>query len=72
MLDFTNKHIRMRSVDREDKALRRSTRSARSMPGEEQGHGDYLMLLPSYPSLGLKAINLLAWGKATSKANITK
>jgi hypothetical protein len=72
MLDFINKPIRMRNVDREDKALLRSTLSARSMPGDGREHGEDLMLLSSCPSFGLKAKNLLAWGEASSKANITK
>ena len=72
MLDFNNKPIRMRNVDREDKALLRSNLSARSMPGDEQGYGHRPMPLSSYSSLGLIAKNLLAWGEATSKAHITK
>jgi hypothetical protein len=72
MLDFDNKHIRMRSVDREDKELLRSNLSARLMPGDGRGYGHDPIPLSSNTSLGLKAKNLLAWGEATSKANITK
>ena len=72
MLDLSNKSVTMMSVDQEDKALQRCNLSARSMPGDGRGHGDYLMLLSPYPSLGFKAKNLLAWGEAPSKAKITK
>ena len=67
MLDFVTKHIRMQSIDREDKALLRSTLSARSMPGDGREHGEDLMLLSSCPSFGLKAKNLLDWGEAPNK-----
>ena len=67
MLDLVNKPIRMRNVDREDKALLRSTLSAWSMPGDGREHGEDLMLLSSCPSFGLKAKNLLAWGEAPNK-----
>lgn len=70
MLDSGAKQITMRSVDREDKALLRSNLSARSMPGDGREHGDDLLLLSSCPSFGLKALNLLACGEATSKADI--
>ena len=72
MLDLANKAGKITIVDREDKALQRCNLSTRSMPGDGREHGDYLMLLSSYPSLGFKAKNLLAWGEATSKAKITK
>ncbi len=59
MLDLANKPAIMVFVDREDKAMLRSTLSARSMPGDGRGHGDGPMLLSSCPSLGSKAINLI-------------
>ena len=71
MLDFVNKHIRMQSIGRENKALL-STLSDRLMPGDERGYGYDPISLSSNTSLGLKAKNLLAWGEATSKAHVTK
>ena len=70
MLDLTNKSVIMLFVDREDKAMLRSNLSARSMPRDGQGHVNSHMLLSSCLSFGLKAINLLAWSVAPSKANL--
>jgi hypothetical protein len=68
MLDHNGRQIRLASVDREDRAMLRSNPSARSMPGDGQEHIGRLMLLPSHPSLGSKAINLLTWCAAPTKA----
>ena len=72
MLDLINKPVIMMSVDREDRAMLRSNLSARSMPGDRQGHVYFHVPLSSPLSLGPKAINLLAWGEATSKAKTTE
>jgi hypothetical protein len=68
MLDRNGRQIRLASVDREDRAMLRSNPSARSMPGDGQEHTLYHMLLPSHPSLGCKAINLLSWCDAPTEA----
>lgn len=68
MLDFADRQIRFVTVAREDKALQRCNLSARSMPGDGQEYMPCHMLLPFRSSSGLKAINLLALGKAQSKA----
>ncbi len=68
MLDFNNSQSRIAIVDQEDRALLRSNPSAWSMPEDGQGHMFDHMLLPSYPSFGLKAINLLSWCSAPTKA----
>jgi len=72
MLDLINKPAIMMFVDREDKAMLRSNLSARSMPGDRQGHMHSHMFLSSCLSLGHKAINLLAWSKAPSKVKLRK
>ena len=72
MLDLIDKPLIMMSVDREDKAMLRSNLSARSMPGDRQGHTHSHMLLSSCLSLGPKAINLLAWREAPSKVQQRK
>ena len=59
MLDLSHEQVRMLLVGREDKALLRSNLSARSMPGDGQGHVNGHMLLFSCSSLGSKAINLI-------------
>ena len=59
MLDLSHRQVRMLFTDREDKALLRSNLSARSMPGDGQGHVNDHIPLSSYPSLGSKAINLI-------------
>jgi hypothetical protein len=58
----------MVTIDREGRALQRCTLSARSMPGDGQEHRLGLVLLPSHPSSGPKAKNLLNWGEAPSQA----
>ena len=72
MLDLSNGHVRMLIVDREDKALLRSNLSARSMPGDGQGHVYCHMLLSSCPSLGSKAINLIVRDEAQNNAKTKK
>jgi hypothetical protein len=66
MLDVSYSDDIMLFIGREDKALQRCTLSARSMPGDGQEHWLGPVLLPSPPSSGLKAKNLLSWGKAPS------
>jgi len=68
MLDFNNNQHRIEIVDQEDRALLRSNPSAWSMPEDGQEHMVKHMLLSSRSSFGLKAINLLAWCQAPSKA----
>jgi hypothetical protein len=72
MLDLIDKPTIMMSVDREDKAMLRSNLSARPTPGDRQGYMHFHMLLSSCLSLGSKAINLLAWCEAPSKAQPRK
>ena len=69
MIDPVRTPRRIREIGREDKALQRCTLSARSMPGDGQEHRPRLVLLPSHPSSGRKATNLLNWGAAPSQAN---
>ena len=71
MLDFNNSKSRIEIIDQEDRALLRSNPSAWSMPEDGQGHMLDHMLLPSYPSFGLKAINLLSWCNAPTKVKLT-
>jgi len=47
----------------------RSNLSARSMPEDGQEHVHSHMLLPSRPSFGCKAKNLLDWCQAPTKVN---
>jgi hypothetical protein len=68
MVDWVRPCRRIVNIGREDKALQRCTLSARSMPGDGQEHRLPPVLLPSYPSSGRKATNLLAWGYAPSQA----
>jgi hypothetical protein len=68
MLDFNNLQNRIELIDREDRALLRSNLSARSMPEDGQEHVHCHMLLPSSSSFGYKAINLLSWCLAPTKA----
>jgi hypothetical protein len=68
MIDLNDIHSRIRIVDQEDRALLRSNPSAWSMPEDGQEHMVKHMLLPSCSSFGFKAINLLAWCQAPSKA----
>lgn len=72
MLDLNDRQIRIVLVDREDRALQRCNLSARSTPEDEQEHVLYHMLLPSRSSFGRKAINLLSWCEAPTKAKQTK
>ena len=68
MLDANNSQGRIVNIGREDKALQRCNLSARSMPGDGQEHRHGPVLLPSHPSFGLKATNLLTWGEAPNRA----
>ena len=68
MVDLVRPCRSIVNIGREDKALQRCTLSARSMPGDGQEHRPRLVLLPSDPSSGRKATNLLNWGAAPSQA----
>ena len=68
MLDFDNSKSRIEIIDQEDRALLRSNPSAWSMPEDGQEHVLAHMLLPSRSSFGYKAINLLSWCFAPTKA----
>jgi hypothetical protein len=68
MLDFNHQSTKMINVSREDKALLRSNLSAWLMPGDGQEYMPRHMLLPFRSSSGLKAINLLSWCRAPTKA----
>ena len=68
MVDLLYLCSTMVTVDREGRAMLRSNLSARLMPGDGQEHRLGLVLLPSHPSSGSKAINLLSWGEAPSQA----
>jgi hypothetical protein len=68
MIDPNNNQSRIEIVDQEDRALLRSNPSAWSMPEDGREHMVKHMLLPSCSSFGFKAINLLAWCSAPSKA----
>jgi hypothetical protein len=68
MVDLAREHRSISVVDREDKALQRCTLSARSMPGDGQEHRLGPVLLPSHPSSGHNAKNLLSWGEAPNQA----
>jgi hypothetical protein len=68
MVDLVRPYRSIVNIGREDKALQRCTLSARSMPGDGQEHRLRLVLLPSHPSSGRKATNLLNWGAAPSQA----
>ena len=72
MLDFNNNRRRLGIVDQEDRALLRSNLSAWLMPEDGQEHVPYHMLLPSRSSFGSKAINLLSWCFAPTKAKHIK
>ena len=72
MLDLSNGHVKMLIVGREDKALQRCNLSARSMPGDGQGHVNGHMPLSSCPSLGLKAQNLMVRDEAHYQAKTKK
>jgi hypothetical protein len=68
MVDLLYPCNTMVTVDRQGRALQRCTLSARSMPGDGQGHRLGPVLLSSHPSSGPKAKNLLSWGEAPSQA----
>ncbi len=68
MVDLVRAGRSIVNIGREDKALQRCTLSARSMPGDGQEHRLRPVLLPSDPSSGRKATNLLTWGAAPSQA----
>ena len=68
MLDVNDTQIRIVRIGREDRAMLRSNLSARSMPEDGQERMLYHMLLPSRSSFGSKAINLLSWCFAPTKA----
>ena len=68
MFDFNHKLMKMINISREDKALLRSTLSARLMPEDEQGRMIKHMLLSSCSSFGPKAENLLSWCLAPTQA----
>ncbi len=68
MVDLVRACHSIVNIGREDKALQRCTLSARSMPGDGQEHRLPPVLLPSHPSSGRKATNLLNWGVAPSQA----
>ena len=67
MVDLVRACRSIVNIGREDKALQRCTLSARSMPGDGQEHRLRPVLLPSHPSSGRKATNLLTWGAAPSQ-----
>jgi len=67
MVDLVRAWHSIVNIGREDKALQRCTLSARSMPGDGQEHRLPPVLLPSHPSSGCKATNLLNWGVAPSQ-----
>ncbi len=64
MVDLARVHRSITVIGREDKVLQRCTLSTRSRPGDGQEHWRCPVLLPSYPSSGAKATNLLSWGDA--------
>jgi len=68
MLDLFINHHRIETIDQEDRALLRSNPSAWSMPEDGQEHVTIHMLLPSRSSFDRKAINLLSWCRAPTKA----
>ena len=68
MVDLVRAGRSIVNIGREDKALQRCTLSARSMPGDGQERRLQPVLLPSHPSSGSKATNLLNWGAAPSQA----
>jgi hypothetical protein len=72
MVDLLCLRITMVTVDREGRALQRCNLSARSMPGDGQEHRRDPVLLPSPPSSGPKAINLLNWGEAPTQGRRRK
>ena len=71
MLDFNNSPHRIAIVNQEDRALLRSNPSAWLMPEDGREHVLIHMLLSSCSSFGYKAINLLSWCFAPTKALIS-
>jgi hypothetical protein len=67
VFDFNHQLMKMINVSREDKALLRSTLSARLMPEDEREHIIKHMLLSSCSSFGPKAKNLLSWCPAPTQ-----
>jgi hypothetical protein len=68
MLDFGSNQHKIEIIDQEDRAMLRSNPSAWLMPEDGQEHVLAHMLLPSRSSFGYKAINLLSWCFAPTKA----
>jgi len=72
MLDFNNNRRKLEIVDQEDRALLRSNPSAWLMPEDGLEHMLEYMLLSSCSSFGYKAINLLNWCEAPTRAKHIK
>ena len=72
MIDLSDIHDRIKTVNQEDRALQRCNPSAWLMPEDGQEHIIKNMLLSSRSSFGLKAINLLSWCIAPTKAKNIK
>jgi hypothetical protein len=72
MIDLANTQSRIKTIDQEDRALQRCNPSAWSMPEDGQEHMVMRMLPSSRSSFGLKAINLLSWCSAPTKAKYIK
>ena len=68
MLDFGSNQHKIEIIDQEDRALQRCNPSAWLMPEDGQEHILNNMLLSSRSSFGYKAINLLSWCFAPTKA----
>ena len=72
MLDFNHSQSRIEFIDQEDRAMLRSNPSAWLMPEDGREHMVKYMLLSSCSSFGYKAINLLSWCSAPTKAKHIK
>ena len=72
MLDLNNNRRKLEIVDQEDRALLRSNPSAWLMPEDGREHMVKYMLLSSCSSFGYKAINLLNWCEAPTRAKHIK
>ena len=72
MIDLGNTQSKIKTIDQEDRALQRCNPSAWSMPEDGQEHMVMRMLPSSRSSFGLKAINLLSWCFAPTKAKYIK
>ena len=66
MLDLANSYVIIAAVGREDRALLKNNPNARPDAGIWTGAFKHRMFLPSLPSSGYKAINLLCCGGATN------